>query len=109
MPVSSRPQRRPSGNQEMPGYHARCGVSVAAIQLALIAPASMAFGQSGQPTALPPVNVEAPREAKPKPAVQRQRTQSASDRRQLRPSTATPPATAPVQSANVTPSEARAN
>jgi iron complex outermembrane receptor protein len=93
----------------MPSYHARCGVSVAAIQLALIAPASMAFGQSGQPTALPPVNVEAPREAKPKPAVQRQRTQSASARRQLRPSTATPPATAPVQSANITPSEARAN
>src|SRR5690349_185911 len=96
----------------MPRYHALCGVSIAAIQLALIAPPTVAHGQSGQPTALPPVNVEAPREAKPKPAPQRPRTQSASVRRQTRPSTtpaAAPAATAAVQAANVTPSEARAN
>ncbi len=93
----------------MSRYHALCGVSVAAIQLAFIVPATVAYGQSGQPTALPPVNVEAPREAQPKPAAQKPRTQSAVARRQTRPSSTTPPATAAVQTAKVTPSEARAN
>jgi iron complex outermembrane recepter protein len=92
----------------MPRYHALCGVSVATVQLALIAPATVAYGQSGQPTALPPVNVEAPREAKPKPALQKPRTQSASARRQIRQTAATP-ASAPVEAANVTPSAALAN
>lgn len=89
----------------MPRYHALCGVSVAAIQLTMTAPMNVAYSQ----TALPPVNVEAPREARPKPATQRSRTQSASSRRQVRPSAATPPATGPVQAATVTPGEARAN
>lgn len=92
----------------MSRYHALCGVNVAAIQLALIAGATVAFGQSGQPTELPPVNVEAPREATPKRAT-RPRIQSASVRRQVRPSAATPAVTAPVQSAKITPSEVRAN
>jgi iron complex outermembrane recepter protein len=90
-------------------HHALCGVSVAAIQLALIAPVTVAYGQAAGPTALPPVNVEAPREAAPKPAVQRPRTQSVSARRQARPPSATPPTTAAVQTAKLTPSEERAN
>jgi iron complex outermembrane recepter protein len=39
--------------------HARCGVSVVAVQLALSAPASLAFAQSGEKV-LPPVTVDAP-------------------------------------------------
>jgi len=92
----------------MPRYRALCGVSVAAIQLAMIAPVSQAHGQSGPPTALPPVNVEAPREAAPKPATQRSRS-SASGRRQVRLLATAQPATASVQTANITPAEARAN
>ena len=93
----------------MPRYHALRGVSIMAIQLAWIAPVGSAHGQGAEPTALPPVNVEAPREARSRPALQRPRVQSASARRQVRPSSATPPAATPVQTAVVTPSEARAN
>ena len=90
-------------------HHALCGVSIMAIHLAWIAPAGQAYGQGAEPTALPPVNVEAPREAAPKPAAQRPRTQGTSARRQVRPPSMTLPAPSAVQSANVTPSEARAN
>ena len=51
----------------MPRYHALCGVSVAAIQVTWIAYAGLAYGQNAEPAALPPVNVEAPRQAQPKP------------------------------------------
>jgi iron complex outermembrane receptor protein len=51
----------------MPRYHAVCGVSVAAIQVTWIAYAGLAYGQNAEPAALPPVNVEAPRQAQPKP------------------------------------------
>jgi iron complex outermembrane recepter protein len=89
-------------------HHALCGVSIMAIQLAWIAPVNLAYGQSGPPTALPPVNVDAPRQTQAKPSVQRPRTQSASVRRQIRQTAATP-ASAPVEAANVTPSAALAN
>ncbi len=93
----------------MPRYHALCGVSIAALQLVLAAPSTVARAQSGEEKMLPPVSVEAPREARPRPAAQRQRTQSASARRQTRPAAAAlPPATAPVQSATITPSAAAA-
>jgi len=92
----------------MSKYHALCGVSIAAIELALLIP--VAYGQSGEPAALPPVNVEAPRQAQAKPnrPAQRPRTQAASVRRQTRPD-ATTAAPAPVQTANVTASAAVAN
>jgi iron complex outermembrane recepter protein len=89
-------------------HHALCGVSIMAIHLAWIAPVNLAYGQSGQPTALPPVNVDAPRQTQAKPSVQRPRTQSASARRQIRQTAATP-VSAPVEAANVTPSAALAN
>ena len=60
----------------MPRNHALCGVSVIAIQVAWIVHAGLAYGQSAPPTALPPVNVEAPRQTPAKPAAPR-RTGSA--------------------------------
>lgn len=93
----------------MPKHHALCGVSLAVVQLALISSASVAYGQTGQPTALPPVSVDAPREAAPKPAAQRSRTSSASVRRAARPATATSSTAARAQTAKTTPAEARAN
>jgi len=89
-------------------HHALCGVSIMAIHLAWTAPVNLAYGQSGQPTALPPVNVDAPRQAQAKPSVKRPRTQSASARHQIRQTAATP-ASAPVEAANVTQSAALAN
>jgi len=93
----------------MSGYRALCGVSVAAVQLSLFVPFSMAFGQSGSPAALPPVTVEAPREVAPKPATQRSRAPSSSARRSARTPSSPSPASVPVQSANITPAQARAN
>lgn len=94
----------------MPRYHAACGVSVAAVQLTLFGLPSVAFGQSSQPAALPPVTVEAPREAAPKPTVQRPRAQSSANaRRQARRLSEPSPTSAPVQSVSITPSEVRAN
>ncbi|MBR0894918.1 TonB-dependent receptor [Bradyrhizobium tropiciagri] len=46
-------------------FHAISGVSIAAIQAALLASVEMAYAQSGEPGALPPVIIEAPRPAKP--------------------------------------------
>src|SRR4030095_14418124 len=108
MPVSSRPLAPAVRKFPMFRHHALCGVSIVAIHLAWIAPVNLAYGQSGQPTALPPVNVDAPRQTQAKPSVQRPRTQSASARRQIRQTAATP-ASAPVEAANVTPSAALAN
>jgi iron complex outermembrane receptor protein len=66
----------------MSRHHALCGVSILAIQLVFIAPARLAHGQSAEPTALPPVNVEAPREARAKPvAPKRARTAAGGPRR----------------------------
>jgi iron complex outermembrane recepter protein len=52
----------------MSSLQARCGVSLAAIHLAWIVPIHPAFGQTAEPQALPPVNVDAPREARAKPS-----------------------------------------
>src|SRR5262245_2628053 len=52
----------------MSRHHALCGVSIVTIHLAWVAFAHPAHGQDAEPTALPPVNVEAPREARAKPA-----------------------------------------
>ena len=49
-------------------YHALCGVSIMAIQLAWIARVGLGPWPKREPTALPPVNVEAPREARARPA-----------------------------------------
>jgi iron complex outermembrane receptor protein len=49
-------------------HHALCGVSIVAIHLAWIATVHPALGQNAEPTALPPVNVDAPRDARAKPA-----------------------------------------
>jgi iron complex outermembrane receptor protein len=46
--------------------HARCGVSVVAVQAALLASSSSVFAQDG-PRELPAVNVDAPATVKPKP------------------------------------------
>src|SRR3954454_24092691 len=91
----------------MPRIHALCGVSIAAIQLALAAPSTTALALSGDEKMLPPVNVEAPREAKPRAAAQKPRAQSGAVRRRLRP-TAVAAATSPVQTATITPSAAAA-
>ncbi|MGQ0685174.1 TonB-dependent receptor family protein [Bradyrhizobium sp.] len=47
----------------MSRYHAPIGVSILAILVAWIAPVQPALGQNAEPAALPPINVEAPREA----------------------------------------------
>ena len=65
----------------MSRHHALCGVSIMAIQLACIAPADMAFGQSAEPAALPPVNVEAPRVSQPRPAAPRRAGTAAAGQR----------------------------
>ena len=51
----------------MSRHHALCGVSIAAIHLGWIAAVHPVHGQSAEPAALPPVNVEAPRESRAKP------------------------------------------
>ncbi|HKU08436.1 MAG TPA: TonB-dependent receptor plug domain-containing protein, partial [Bradyrhizobium sp.] len=62
--------------------HALCGVSLIAIQLACIAVVGPAHSQSAEPTALPPVNIDAPREARAKPAApKRSGTAAAGPRR----------------------------
>src|SRR3954462_5296691 len=106
MPVSSRLIAPASGNREMSRYHALGGVSFIAIQIASLIVVGAAHGQSGQPAALPPVNVEAPREAKPRSAAQRPRNQTAAARRQARPPGSTP-AAATAQNVAITLSAAR--
>lgn len=51
----------------MSRHHALCGVSIAAIHLGWIAAVHPVHGQSAEPAALPPVNVEVPRESRAKP------------------------------------------
>src|SRR5947209_13665174 len=60
--------RRESRRQECPmlRYHARRGVSAVAVQAALLASSSGVFAQSST-AVLPPVTVDAPAVAKPKP------------------------------------------
>jgi len=83
--------------------HARCGVSVVAVQAALLASPSGAFAQSS-PRELPAVNVDAPASVKPKP---RKPVQTAGARRnQARPAVER---LASVASTNEGPSSARAS
>jgi iron complex outermembrane receptor protein len=87
--------RRDQENLEMSGIHARIGVSAAAVQVALIVSVSLAQGQNGEPTALPPVNVEAPREGQAKPATAKRAGNATAARRQVR-ATAPPERRLPV-------------
>jgi iron complex outermembrane recepter protein len=75
-------------------YHALGGVSLAAIQLVLLAPIDVAIAQNAGTNTLPPVTVEAPVQRQAvRPARKPQRTASAS--RRNRP-VATPSANSPV-------------
>lgn len=65
-------------------YRARHGVSVVAVQAALLAPSSGVFAQSSN-TVLPAVTVEAPQAARPKPITRPSRQRSASAGRAARP------------------------
>src|SRR5262245_7792799 len=65
----------------MSRHHALCGVSIIAIHLTWIASTHPAHGQDAEPTALPPVNVEAPREVRAKPAAPKRRGTAAGPRR----------------------------
>jgi iron complex outermembrane receptor protein len=88
-------------------FHALGGVSVAALQLALFAPVGAAHAQAPDRT-LPPVTVEAPREARVRPAAQTPRVRSSSARRVTR-TPAPTTSSAPAQAGNVTASAAVAN
>jgi iron complex outermembrane recepter protein len=87
--------------------HALGGVSVAALQLALFAPVGAAHAQAPD-RALPPVTVEAPREARVRPAAQKPRVRSSSAQRATRTPAATT-SSAPAQAGNLTASAAVAN
>ena len=88
-------------------FHALGGVSVAALQLVLFAPVGAAHAQAPD-RALPPVTVEAPREARVRPAAQKPRVRSSSAQRTTRTPAATT-SSAPAQARNVTASAAVAN
>lgn len=64
-------------------YHARGGVSVLAIQAALLAPAEIAYAQSGEQKVLPPVTVESPRP--PRPAARKPATRAVASRHRTAP------------------------
>ncbi|KJC59347.1 TonB-dependent receptor [Bradyrhizobium sp. LTSPM299] len=64
-------------------YHALGGVSVVAIQAALLAPAEIAYAQSGEQKVLPPVTVESPHQ--PKPAARKPANRTAASRQQTTP------------------------
>jgi iron complex outermembrane recepter protein len=85
-------------------FHALGGVSVAALQLALFAPVGAAHAQAPDRT-LPPVTVDAPREARVRPAAQKPRVRSSSAQRATRTPAATT-SSAPAQTRNVTASAA---
>jgi iron complex outermembrane recepter protein len=87
--------------------HARRGVSLVAVQAALLASSSGVFAQNSN-TVLPAVTVEAPQAARPKPAVTRpSRLRSASAGRAARPVAANANVSAPTQSRTVTAGAAR--
>jgi iron complex outermembrane receptor protein len=88
-------------------FHALGGVSVAALQLALFAPLGAAHAQTADRT-LPAVTVEAPREARVRPAAAKPRVRSSSAQRATRTPVATA-SSAPAQARTVTASAAVAN
>ena len=75
-------------------YHALGGVSLVAIQLALLAPASVAMAQSAEEKVLPPVTVDAPRPAKR--AARKPAGQATAARRATQPAVAAPERQLPV-------------
>ncbi|MGY4469474.1 iron complex outermembrane receptor protein [Bradyrhizobium sp. LB9.1b] len=88
-------------------YHARRGVSLVAVQAALLASSSGVFAQNSN-TVLPAVTVEAPQAARPKPAVTRpSRLRSASAGRAVRRVTPNANVSAPTQGRTVTARAAR--
>lgn len=84
--------------------HARRGVSVVAVQAALLASSGGVFAQNAN-TVLPAVNVEAPQAARPKPVSRPSKPRSASAGSATRP--VAPSASAPIQNRTVTASAAR--
>ncbi|MGY3467736.1 outer membrane receptor protein involved in Fe transport [Bradyrhizobium sp. LM6.11] len=87
--------------------HARRGVSLVAVQAALLASSSGVFAQNSN-TVLPAVTVEAPQAARPKPAVTRpSRLRSASAGRAVRRVTPNANVSAPTQGRTVTARAAR--
>ena len=97
LPVNAVERDRPLGrcqDHSMFRYHALGGVSLAAIQLVLLAPIDVAIAQNAGTNTLPPVTVEAPVQRQAvRPARKPQRTASAS--RRNRP-VATPSANSPA-------------
>ena len=75
-------------------YHALGGVSLVAIQLALLAPASVAMAQNAEEKVLPPVTVDAPRPAKR--AARKPAGQATAARRATQPAAAAPERQLPV-------------
>lgn len=86
--------------------HARCGVSVVAVQAALLASSSGVFAQSSN-TVLPAVTVEAPQAARPKPITRPSRQRSASAGRAARPVAPNPSVGASPQNSGQTAGAAR--
>ena len=75
-------------------YHAVGGVSVAAIQLALLVPVGMANAQGGEEKVLPPVTVDAPLQAKR--AARKPAAQAAAVRRPTQPAASAPERQLPI-------------
>lgn len=86
--------------------HARRGVSVVAVQAALLASSSGVFAQSSN-TVLPAVTVEAPQAARPKPITRPSRQRSASVGRAARPVAPNPSVGASPQNSAQTAGAAR--
>ncbi|RXT44625.1 TonB-dependent receptor family protein [Bradyrhizobium betae] len=86
--------------------HARRGVSIVAVQAALLASSSGAFAQSSN-TVLPAVTVEAPQAARAKPVTRSPRQRSASAGRAAKPVVPNASTSAPTQNRTVTASAAR--
>ena len=86
--------------------HARRGVSVIAVQAAMLASSGEVFAQSSS-TALPTVTVEAPQAARPKLIARPARQRSAAPSRPTRPVAGIVSASAPTQNRGATPGAAR--
>jgi iron complex outermembrane receptor protein len=90
----------------MLNYHARRGVSVVAVQAALLATSSGVFAQSSN-TVLPAVTVEAPQAARAKPVTRSPRQRSASAGRAARPAVPNASTSAPAQNRGIAAGVAR--
>ncbi|MCK1740697.1 TonB-dependent receptor [Bradyrhizobium sp. 139] len=86
--------------------HARRGVSVVAVQVALLASSGAVSAQSSD-TALPPVTVEAPQATRPKPIARPTRQRSVVASRPTRPVAGNVSASAPTQNKRATAGAAR--